>query len=505
MEQIITFLEKKTGFLFDDRKKEALSSIIRRRVDAINAGSSEHYLAYIGSQKGAAELVELIGCITVGETYFLRNKQDWRAFNEFVLPMIVDSKRGKKRTIKIWSAGCSTGEETYSIAVAILESLLFFQNWDIKITGTDINETFLERAREGAYTKNAFRGVDGKWIEKWFTKGKGGYRIANEVRKMVEFSRLNLISENGFPLAFTDLDIIFCRNVLMYFRPEAHTRVFKQFSECLKPGGFLFLGYAEGAMAPRDIFEAKTCCDTPIFQKRGECGMQNGDFGLNKARTAQTKNRKTLKNENGSAWNPKSKSKLFPQKDAKTRNGKVLDQTIAQSENRKSKSGDPHSYEIALDYYYQQNFGAALKVLPENDIENVGLKELILKTMIQVDSSDLVNAEISLQELQNRSNVLPEVHVLEAMIKEAKGDYDGAVKACLAAIFLDKVFFVPQFRLAHIRFGQQGDAKTAVRHFHSALRCLERDREERVMLFSGGVSKELLADICRKRLKDFGL
>ncbi len=503
MEQIITFLGKKTGFLFDDRKKEALSSIIEARVKSVSFGSEELYLAHLRSPDGLAELVELIGHVTVGETYFLRNKQHWHALNGFVLPMIANSNRGRKQRIKIWSAGCSTGEEPYSIAVSILESLPFSRNWDISIAGTDINDTFLERARKGIYSKNAFRGVKAQWIEKWFTKEKRGYRIKSEVRKMVKFLNLNLISQNGFPLAFSDLDIIFCRNVMMYFRPEVYQRVFRQFAESLKPGGFLFLGYAEGSMAPKEIFEARTCCDTFIYQKRANLGIQNWALGSDKETSNQATFRKYLKSENRSTKPPKFDGKHSIPPHAGIGNDKVRDLPIPKSHRPQPKVGDHHSYDAALALYFKEHFDAALRALPQNDTQNSGLKELILKTVIQTDSSDLINAEISLRELFDRSDILPEAHVLEAMIKEGKGDYEGAVKAYQAALFLDKAFFLPHFRLAQVR-SWQGEAERAVRHFKNALKSLKADREERVMLFSGGVRKELMAEICRKRLEDFG-
>ena len=278
---IVSFIESECGFFFDDKKRTGMFSLVRERMSSVGVDSPEAYLSFIKSLKGSSELKNLISCVTVGETYFLRNKDHWRAFKKFVLPRIIDSKNGKNRSVKIWSAGCSTGEEAYTIAVSLLESLPFPQNWDIKIMATDINEASLAKARAGVYTRNAFRGVEEQWVKKWFTEKKGAYRIRKEVRKIVDFSSLNLVSQNRFPSAYTDPDIIFCRNVLMYFRKEVYMRVIKQFAECLKPGEFLFLGHAEGAMARQDNFKSINCCDTFIFQKRNDFGSRILDFGLN--------------------------------------------------------------------------------------------------------------------------------------------------------------------------------------------------------------------------------
>ena len=159
------------------------------------------------------------------------------------------------------------------------------------------------------------------------------------------------------------------------------------------------------------------------------------------------------------------------------------------------------NYGKALEYYYTEDFYAALQALFANNSGNLeNLKELILSTLIHIDTLDLSDAEICLQQLQNRFDILPEAQTLEAMLKEAKGDHNGAIMAYQAAIFLDKDFFVPHFRLAQIH-QSIGETNKALRHFNNALRVLRKDEGERVRLFCGGASKGLLEEICKKRIQ----
>jgi chemotaxis protein methyltransferase CheR len=473
MEPIITFLEQKTGFLLDDDRRKNLTALVKKRMHLISEGSSERYLMHIRSMNGSDELINLISRLTIGETYFLRNHDHWRALKEFVLPGIVDSKR----RIKIWSAGCSTGEESYTIAISLLEELVFLQTWDVKIIATDINQASLETAKEGLYTRNSFRGVEGQWIEKYFSKEKERYRIKERIRKMVEYSRLNLISPNGFPLKFMELDIIFCRNVLMYFRPEVYRDVLRHFAECLKEGGFLFLGHAEGSMAPNTIFKPINCCNTFIYQKRT---IRGRGFGFKKI-----DNRKKSNQEQESISQKSTTS-------------------IQNKKSNQSAINDPNCndhYDKALKHYFREDFCAALNTLSKKESENQNdLKVLILKALIYIGMLDLDHAKKCQKHAYLVSDISPEVHMVAAMIKEAKKDYDGAIKTNLVTIFLDRDFFSPVFRLGYI-YQSLGEPKKAVKQFANATEVLKRDEEKRVQLFCGGASKKLLEDICRKRCR----
>lgn len=440
---------------------------MKKRMSSLDIDSLLRYSEHIRSLNGSKELISLINSLTIGETYFFRNNEHWRALKEFVLPQILDSRSGNDRSITIWSAGCSTGEEPYSIAITLRENLPFFETWNIKIIGTDINQESIEKAKEGIYTKNSFRGVDDYLIEKYFTKEKEQYRIEERIRQMVEFEVVNLISKNDFPPKYRGFDIIFCRNVLMYFRQEGYREIVDRFAGCLTDGGFLFLGHAEGGMVANTIFENIHSCNTFIFQKRpADCGLKE------KSKQIQE----------------------FGSQNQAARKSEIQNQT-----NPPSAIGDRH-YEEALKYYYQEDFDAVLKALSRTGDEGQKvLKELILTALICINMSDLDRAEVCREQALKISDTSPEVYIIESMIKEAKGDYDGAIVSAQSAIFLDRHLFIPQFRLGHI-YHEMGEYRKAKRCFTNALKALNTDDQERIKLFCVGCSKALLADICRRKI-----
>ena len=240
VEPLISFLEEETGFVLNDKKKEELSFFIKRRTPVIRVNTLDRYLDHIRSPNGSEELMNLIEFLTVGETFFFRNKSHWQAFKGFVLPKIIDANRQNTKKLKFWSAGCCTGEEAYSIAIFLKEAFPVLETWAIKIIATDINQISIEKAREGLYRQNSFRGEDSYFIERYFLKEQGKYRIREEIREMVDFEQFNLVSKADFPSKHKECDVIFCRNVLMYFHPKSHEDIIKKFAFSLKEEGFLF-------------------------------------------------------------------------------------------------------------------------------------------------------------------------------------------------------------------------------------------------------------------------
>lgn len=266
IQDIVDYIENDTGFSLNDRRREKLSLLIRRRITETGM-APEDYLSYIQSVKGSIELYRLVSILTVGETYFFRNDDHWQALKEYVLPEI--RSRNGSTSLKIWSAGCSTGEEAYSIAISLWENFYYHQNLKPKIFATDINQTSLEIAIKGYYSRNSFRNVDQRVIDRYFDFADGRYKIKDYIRRMIHFDRLSLMTPRGFPAFYDEFSVIFCRNVLMYFKPLYYTEICKKLADSLTNGGFLFLGHAETNIAPASLFRRVRCCNTLIYQKNG--------------------------------------------------------------------------------------------------------------------------------------------------------------------------------------------------------------------------------------------
>jgi tetratricopeptide (TPR) repeat protein len=256
----------------------------------------------------------------------------------------------------------------------------------------------------------------------------------------------------------------------MYSQPETATHTIKKIIDCMHADGYLFLGHAEGNMAPRDTLTPVACCDTFIFQKKG----------LNK------KQEKTAAGVNMPAHKKLSdfqiKRRIEPRMETD------------HSEDRVDMKTD--HYREALRHYYQDDFEQALLALKKDAADSQeDLRSLVLTGLIYYNMEDLDLAEQYRRKAYGISSIAAEVHALEAMIKEAQGDPDGAVKANRNAIFLDKCLFAPHLSLCRI-YEKTGDTVKARGHYNNALKLLEYDDMERVNLFCGPVSKKMLTEIC---------
>lgn len=218
----------------------------------------------------AAQQQVLANHLTVGETYFFRDSQVWQVLRERLVPELIRSRRGRDQRLRVWSAGCCTGEEAYSLAILLHESLPDAENWRVTVLATDLNATFLRKADAGAYGQWSFRSAPDGFKERYFKRGADGrHVIAPKIRKMVTFSQLNLLGP-GCPSPATDaMDLIFCRNVLMYFATEPMQQVIGKLHGALVPGGVLAVGPAEASHARFPQFVPLTFPNVTLYQKRG--------------------------------------------------------------------------------------------------------------------------------------------------------------------------------------------------------------------------------------------
>ena len=218
------------------------------------------------------DLLEVLAShITIGETYFFREKGIFEVLEWQILPQMLASRRSGDRQLRIWSAGCASGEEAYSIAMLLHKTLPDIQDWQITVLATDISQRALQKAERGVYTQWSFRGTPAWLAEKYFTRLKGDqWKILPLIREMVTFSYLNLATD-PFPARINNtqaMDIIFCRNVLMYFTPGVINRVVKNFSGALVEGGWLMVSPAECSLLQGSCLSACPQSGAIPYQKR---------------------------------------------------------------------------------------------------------------------------------------------------------------------------------------------------------------------------------------------
>jgi|WetSurMetagenome_2_1015567.scaffolds.fasta_scaffold126391_1 chemotaxis protein methyltransferase CheR len=253
------------GIYFDDDMRYLLEKRLSRRVNHHHFNKFRDYFRYLLYDRNRdEELASIVDILTVNETYFFREQNQLRTFSEEILPDLRATNKEKKR-LRIWSAGCSTGEEPYTIAMLILE-LGLFRDWSIEIIGSDINQRVLQVARSGLYRKNSFRTTDRYYLNKYFREEGGLYRITDTVRQYVNFNYLNFLDPFKVKLVGA-MDAIFCRNVLIYFDHPSRRKVVDMFHDRLVEGGFLMLGHAESLINLSTAFNLRHFKYDMVYQK----------------------------------------------------------------------------------------------------------------------------------------------------------------------------------------------------------------------------------------------
>jgi len=260
------------GLYFDSDSRYLLEKRLGRRLPLHQLNGYKDYYHFLKYNRGKElELSEIMDVLTTNETYFFREAFQLKAFTDEILPelMAEKEKRGE-RSLRIWSAGCSTGEEPYTIAMLLLE-LGCCKGWRVEIIGTDISHRVLQHARKAVYGKSAFRATEEPYIGRFFQEQDGSFKIADEVKELVTISHLNLFDQNRLAL-FGKMDVIFCRNVIIYFDQIAKKKVIEVFYRALREGGFLLLGHSESLMNISTAFALRHLRNDMVYQKPRSSG-----------------------------------------------------------------------------------------------------------------------------------------------------------------------------------------------------------------------------------------
>jgi len=260
------FVQDYCGIFFDYDAKYVLERRLSRRLQILHMKDfKEYYRFLLYDRRRDEEMANVVDVLTVNETYFFREATQLLAFSQEILPELRE-RNGGRRKLRIWSAGCSTGEEPYTIAMLILENGLFL-GWDVEVVGSDINQRVLHVARRGVYRRNSFRVTERKYMERYFDEEEpGSWRIRDNVRRLVQFGSLNLLDPLKTRFVET-MDVIFCRNVFIYFGQDARKKVVCNFFDRIQPGGYLLLGHAESLMNISTDFTLKHFRRDMVYQK----------------------------------------------------------------------------------------------------------------------------------------------------------------------------------------------------------------------------------------------
>jgi len=245
-EMIRNFIHEKSGIYFAENKMYLVKNRLEKRMAELDFKTVRDYFYHVKYDVSQKEFNRLMVVMTTNETSFFRNEPQLLCFSDEVLPQIIREKMQGQRTrsLRLWSAGCSTGEEPYTLAIMIMEKLKLLSGWNIEIIANDISEDVLHKARLGFYSGMTIRNVPTDLLDRYFTRSGETYTVKPEVKALVKFSQLNLNDPRKLAL-MTGLDVIFCRNVMIYFSDEVRKRIVRGFLNALVPGGYFYIGHSE--------------------------------------------------------------------------------------------------------------------------------------------------------------------------------------------------------------------------------------------------------------------
>ena len=263
--RLCEFLYRRTGMSVDDSKRYFIDRRLAERIATTGSGSFQSYFAMLRSDADH-EIEQLINAFTVNETYFYREDQQLRCMTSHLLGELL-RRKGRSEAIRIWSIPCSTGEEPYSIAMWLMENWSEVDNYNIEIVASDIDTRALKLAAEGTYGNRALMRLSRHMIDRYFERVDGDLvRIDPGLRESVQFTRANLI--DGQDMArYRDFDIVFCRNVLIYFDDASRRTAAENLYDCLRPGGYICLGHSETMSRISPLFSVCRFPEAIVYQR----------------------------------------------------------------------------------------------------------------------------------------------------------------------------------------------------------------------------------------------
>lgn len=474
LQSFARFIARKFGLHFPKERLPELAQKMASLGREAGFDDLECYLLQLMSAPLSQQQTEILaGALTIGETYFLRDPKSYRVLEETVFPEIIAARRRAGKSIKIWSAGCSSGEEPYSIAIILSRLLPDLAEWKITLLGTDINPQALERASLGVYSKWSFRNAPG-WLMDYFTpRADGSFEIIPRIREMVRFSQLNLADdgERHSPLA-SGMDVIFCRNVMLYFHAVQIEKTVARFHAALKFGGWLFVG-------PTEVDHQRL---------RGfSCQYYEGALVLRKSEARQRQQRPPLPVLHHAPLGvpvPRAKESAPPTGEAPPPSGGRLGGGM---EAQPALAGEAQSLYQAGEYEQAARAALASPELPEN---------LALAARCYANLGRYAEAREQCEKALVLDRLNAHTHYLLSLILEQQGDGDGAVLSLRRALYLDHDYLLAYFAMGNLS-RKRGEQREAEQSFTNALRLLQRHDPSEVLPQAEGMTAGMLAQLIK--------
>ena len=485
--ELSAFVAARMGLHFPPERWRDLARGIQSAARELGFADAEAYARrLLASAPTRREFEILASHLTVGETYFFRERQALDALREQILPDLIRARRGGDRRLRIWSAGCSTGEEAYTIAMLLDGRFPEIKKWQLDLVATDINPHSLRKAAKGVYGEWSFRGTPAWVKERYFREVGGGYELDPRVKRMVSFSYLNLASD-AYPSLVNNtnaIDVIFCRNVLMYFSAEQARRVVANFSHALVAGGWFVVSQSELSGTLFNEFAPVNFPGAILYRKK-DAESQTAAGGLNRINEAAI-----FAPPPCEFTTAREAEKLFVYQPEEIVVPEVAECSEAET--------TPTEYEKALACYEQGLYREATELLnalairePENS------QALVLLARACANTGALAEARRWCERAIAADKMNAGVHYLRATVLQEQHETAEATKSLRRALYLDQNFALAHFALGNLARGQ-GKRKESERHFANALALLDARAAEEVLPEAGGMTAGRLAEIIRQ-------
>jgi chemotaxis protein methyltransferase CheR len=489
LERFRAAIVRRIGLQFDDAKLGFLGEVLQRRLGKPGR-SIDAYLRGLEGQSASGEIAALARELTVGETYFFRNNEQFRALADVVLPERMRARRAHG-ILRLLSAGCASGEEAYSMAIVVRESMAD-PSWKVVIRAVDLNPAMLEKAARARYSSWSLRDTPPDIQRKWFQADGRELILESSVRAAVGFGNGNLASDDPGLWQPATYDVIFCRNVLMYFAPEQMRAVIARIAHSLAPGGFLFLGHAETLRGVSDAFHLRHSHET-FYYERKESSELARPPSFWPAPAAVPGSAPVVPLDGAWVDTIREATARVAALVPATANAPVAPPVL------------PWDLAPALDLLRKERFAEALDHVRtgppalEKDPD-----VLLLEATLLAHSGQLVAAEDACLRLLLIDELNAGAHYLLALCREHSGHRERAGEHNRVAAYLDPSFAMPRLHLGLLA-RRAGDRNAARRELAQALVLLRREDASRLLLFGGGFSREALMALCESSLKECGV
>jgi len=504
VERFRVVVARRLGLQFEDARSGFLGEVLRRRLEATRQACTS-YLHHVEGADASAELGALAQELTVSETYFFRNIDQFHACSQHVAPERI-RVRGPGVRLRVLSAGCASGEEAYSLAIALQEPP--GSSRESSILAIDVNPGILEKARRARFSSWSLRETPPDVQRRWFTHAGRDVVLDESIRTAVKFERRNLAEDDPELWQPEAYDVVFCRNVIMYFTPPAARAVVERITRSLAPGGYLFLGHAETLRGLSSDF--RLCHTHGTFYYQRACSRE-----LTGQRAPSAPHRLS---ETPARGGPEPSAVPASLEGTDT----WVDAIHLAAERVQRLTGSPRLRAVArtapgsgparrrwdlgppLELLRRERFADALglvEALPSEAISDPDV--LLLQAALLTHSGLLESAQEACRRLLGIDELNAGARYLLALCSEGSGNRGDAVDQDRAAIYLD-----PEFAMPHVHLGllarRVRDVETARREFGQASTLLQREDASRILLFGGGFSREALITLCRAELLSSG-